>query len=110
MGNKSIPKITNILSLSDLTCEQANTIINNIPDNRVFLTVHARERMEERRITTKQVLYSVRNGRYVEEPFRATNGNWKMTKEASNSGDVINAVFAIDTNSDGDHILVMTTY
>ena len=55
-------------------------------------------------------MYSVRNGRYVEEPFRATNGNWKMTKEASNSGDVINAVFAIDTNSDGDHILVITTY
>jgi hypothetical protein len=54
MCNKSISKITNILSLSDLTCEQANTIINNIPDNRVFLTVHARERMEERRITTKQ--------------------------------------------------------
>ena len=74
----------------------------------VFFTVHAEQRMEERNITRTQVMCCLRNGDFIEEPYRGIKGNWEMKLEVITAGDRIQIAAALDHDENGNQIVVIT--
>jgi len=74
----------------------------------LFLTVHAKERMKERKVSIKQVHECVNKG-LVEEPAHINaHGNWSATVGYFTGGDYVKVATAISKDDKGDLIVVIT--
>ncbi|ADE13786.1 conserved hypothetical protein [Nitrosococcus halophilus Nc 4] len=106
MSNKN--KIAQ-LQLSD---KRAREIIREavLDTSRIQWSKHARKRMRERRITTRQVLDVLSKGKIIEGPVRGTTGDWECTLERFVAGDNVVVVVAIETDSAGQPVIIVTTY
>ncbi len=103
----------NNVLLMNLTPVMAKKILTDIVVNhseRVFISGHAEEKMIARGITRRQVHCCIKNGSFKDAPYRSTKGNWQMRLEVLSSGDLVNAVVALDHDGDGNYILVVTAY
>lgn len=101
----------NVIKL-DLSPQSAKKILQEVAktSSRVLFTRHAERRMKQRNITRLQVIKSLQRGLIIEGPVRDVKGNWNLTIQAITSGDEINVVAAIDSDSEGNYIIVITTY
>jgi hypothetical protein len=107
-----VPEAENVL-LMDLSPVKAKQILNEIieaDDGRVFFTVHAERRMTERKISRKQILCCLKNGRFVEEPYREPGGGWKMKLDSVSAGDIVTVVAALDYDDGRNITIIITTY
>ncbi len=98
-----------ILSISDAR----NRVIPLIrflaeDSSNVYFSDHAMTRMEERGITTLDVISCLRNGLVTERPHTDVHGNWRCTLQHNISGDRVNVVAAID--EDKLIIIVVTSF
>lgn len=76
----------------------------------VFLTPHAKKRMNKRKITLPQVLACLRNGAIVEPVHQNITGNWKCTMQYRWAGDEVSVAVALEREDDGDWIAVVTVF
>lgn len=79
-------------------------------ESKLFISQHARERMQERHITRKQVLACMEKGRISEGPYRDIKGDWKCNVEHYTAGNVITAAVAIKYNENGERIVIVTVF
>lgn len=101
----------NVVSL-ELKVDSALRIIRGIiqDTSRVKFTFHARQRMEERGFSDRQIIKCLEHGRIIEGPSRSANGNWECRVEGIAAGDVITVACALDYDKRGNHILIITAY
>ncbi|SDY38641.1 DUF4258 domain-containing protein [Nitrosomonas sp. Nm58] len=103
--------MSNIVAL-DLTCANAKQLIAEIAKDsaRVFYTTHAEKRMKERKITRSQVQRCLLHGKITEGPYRDIHGKWCLTLETFSAGEPVAVVAALDKDSDGSMIIIITSY
>jgi hypothetical protein len=85
-----------------VTREQAWRIVRAAAaeSGRVFFTVHAEQRMRERRITRRQVLACLERGAIHQGPAPDIKGNWTLTMERTAARERVRVVLAIAPPSD----------
>lgn len=102
--------ITNVESLP-IVLNDANFLdkLRSISDSRSpFLTDHAKARMRERRVSSKQVFECIAKGT-IEEPAHLTQyGEWAATVGYFTGGDYIRVAAAISSDNKGEMIIVIT--
>lgn len=96
----------------DLNKVKAKHLIAEIAkdSSRVFITDHARKRMNERKITDTQIHRCLGHGQMKDEPFRNQKGNWQVTLETITAGERVVVVAAIEKEVDGGYIVVITAH
>ena len=73
----------------------------------VVITHHARDRMGERRITSRHLMTCLRKGRVIVGPYKAVNGDWRCTMVRAVSGMDITAAIAVNFEDD---LIVVTVF
>jgi len=106
-------KSTNIVPFSKLpsklsASDAAKNVKQLAADGRVDFVDHAEKRMIKRKVTRTQVIKCLKNGFISEGPFKSSQGNWEMTWEGVSAGQKIGLEIALDLDSDGALILVIT--
>lgn len=76
----------------------------------VFVTLHAKKRMRQRRITLTQVLTCLRKGFISEGAHQDINGAWKCTLQHRWAGDEVSVAAALHRDESGDWIAVVTVF
>jgi hypothetical protein len=77
--------------------------------SRVVVTVHARKRMLQRRISRPQVLECLLKGQLAEGPALDIHGNWTCTLRWRHAGDYIRIAAAIKQDpANGRKVIVIT--
>lgn len=107
---KNIPNVVTVL---DLNAASARKILDQIcrDTSRIFIVKHAEERMVTRNITRVQVIKCLRHGVIIEGPYReCKSGNWRLKLESRSSGDTVRVVAELDTDEDGNYVLIITTF
>ena len=100
--------MTEVLPLNPSPEDMARHVNRLAEDSsNVVLTNHARERMGERRITTRHVMTCLRKGRVIERPYRAVNGDWRCTMVRAVSGMDITTAIAVSFEDD---LIVVTVF
>ncbi|DBA08415.1 TPA: DUF4258 domain-containing protein [Pseudomonas aeruginosa] len=94
-----------------LSKRKALEIIREIAQTsgRVFYTKHARGRMQERCISMPDVMDCLEKGQITEGPFQPPNGSWQFTIAWFRAGSPLQVVGAIDTDEDGNYLVIVTT-
>ncbi len=73
-----------------------------------FLTDHAKLRMKQRKVSSKQVFECIEKGT-IEEPAHLTKyGEWSATVGYFTGGDYVKVATAISSNDKGEMIVVIT--
>lgn len=106
-----MPKQRNVVAF-DLTPVTAKRLLKTIASDsdRVSFTEHGERKMRKRHITRTQVLRCLSHGNIVEGPYRDIKGNWKMTVEMFSAGETLSVVAALDRDTSGEMIIVITAY
>ena len=73
----------------------------------VVFTHHARERMSERRITSRHIMACLRKGRVIEGPYKSINGDWRCTMISAVSGIDVTVALAINFE---ENLIVITVF
>jgi hypothetical protein len=89
-----------LLLVRTLSAESAN----------IYVTSHAKLRMEQRKITLKQVLCCLRSGFIYESVHLDIKGDWMLTMRRSISGDDVKIAVAIKQGNQGRMIAVITVF
>lgn len=76
--------------------------------HRVVMTRHARQRMKQRRINSRQVMEGLLKGWIYEAAHQTIHGDWKATLEHQYAGDLVRVAVAIEKQEDGDLAVVVT--
>lgn len=77
----------------------------------VFFSDHASSRLNERDISTVDVLDCLRNGAISEGPAKSPRGNWQFVSTRFCAGRSINVVGALELDEEtGNYIVVITAY
>ena len=76
--------------------------------DRVVLTIHAKQRMNQRRINQRQIMECLRRGRVSEPAHLTIQGDWKATLEHQHAGDLVRVVVVIERQEDGELAVVVT--
>ncbi len=76
--------------------------------DRVVLTKHAKQRMRQRSVNTRQIMECLRRGRICEPAHLAIHGDWVATLEHRYAGDAVRVVVAIERQEDGELAVVVT--
>ena len=79
-----------------------------VDTSRVQLTTHARDRMRTRRVSFRQVLECLRQGRVCEAAHLTVRGDWKATLLHQYAGDVVRVAVALRRTGDDDFAVVIT--
>jgi hypothetical protein len=77
---------------------------------RVFFTAHSRIRMRQRKITRTQVYDCLRRGSVLEPAHQNMHGHWQCTLNRKHAGDEVTVAAALERESDGDWVIVITVY
>ena len=80
----------------------------SVDSSKVFITDHAKRQMERRRVNRRQVDDVLTKGHVVESAHRNTHGNWQCTLEYSTSGDLVKVAAALEIDSSGESVIVIT--
>jgi hypothetical protein len=102
----------NIIEL-ELTPVLARKYLREIATDsgKVFFSDHVLKRMAQRKITTVQVMRCLKVGEIDEGPTRSIDkGNWEMLVSVISAGDILKVALALDTDSNGNYIIVITAY
>lgn len=77
---------------------------------RVTFRKHALERMEQRDVTTAQVLQVLRRGELIAGPkWSETNGNWEFTMRADTAGEEVTVGAAIEVEQLMGQVIAVIT-
>ena len=77
--------------------------------SRVVITLHARKRMLQRRISRPQVLECLLKGQLAEGPALDIHGNWTCTLRWRHAGDYVRVAAAIKQDAaTGRKVIVIT--
>jgi len=76
--------------------------------HRVVLTKHAKLRMQQRRISQRQIMECLGKGRICEPAHLTIQGDWKATLEHRYAGEWVRVAVAIEQQEDGDLAVVVT--
>lgn len=81
----------------DLTPVSALELIHELAEDskNIVITPHAKGRMKSRIVSITQVIRCLKNGVFVEEPYRDMKGGWSMKLEVWTAGRPISVVLAI---------------
>ena len=81
----------------DLTPVSALELIRELAENseNIIITQHAKGRMKSRVVSFTQVIRCLKNGIFVEEPYRDMKGGWSMKLEVWTAGRPISVLLAI---------------
>ncbi len=79
-----------------------------VDTTRIQLTSHARDRMKTRRISFRQVLETLRQGRVCEAAHVTVHGDWKATLLHQYAGDAVRVAVALRRTNDDDFAVVIT--
>ena len=74
---------------------------------RVYFTVHAEQRMRQRRTTRPQVIECLLKGRLTEGPAPDLHGNWTCRVERRVAGDAVGVAVAIERETS---LIVITVF
>ena len=96
-----------------LTSNSAKRIINDLANNytaRVKFGKHARERMQQRRVTNMQVLQVLgnRHSRVTEGPHQTPAGDWKCNLQGMAAGDIIEVVVTLKRHESDPSAFIVT--
>lgn len=96
-----------------LTPRSAKRILRDLAENhtnRIKISKHARQRLEERDLTIQQVLCVLKSdsNRFHEEPYRTERGDWKMNIEGIASGDPIRVPLVLRRHDQDPSVLIIT--
>jgi hypothetical protein len=81
-----------------LTSAQAVALIRHLVNEGDYrLTEHALERMDERHITTPQVLSVLRSGSVISGPAKNEHGNWQIQLSDIAAGEQVTVTAVIDS-------------
>jgi len=69
---------------------------------------HVYDRMEERGVTDMQVLQVLERGLVTADPQWTADRNWKFTMEADTAGEIVRVAVAIDVDSMGFFVIIIT--
>jgi len=72
------------------------------------LTKHAKLRMQQRRISQRQIMECLGKGRICEPAHLTIQGDWKATLEHRYAGEWVRVAVAIEKQEDGDLAVVVT--
>ena len=105
-------KTSDNVILMNLNDQSALKMIRSLAKNssNVILTHHAKERMEKRTISIRQIFDCLHKGTISESPHKTANGDWKMTLKAKSSGDIVNVAAVLTNDGNGNTIIVITTF
>lgn len=76
----------------------------------VYMTAYAKLRMQQRKITLKQVLCCLSSGFIYESVHLDIKGDWKLTMRHSIAGDEVIIAVAIKQGNQGRMIAVITVF
>ena len=76
----------------------------------VYVTSHAKLRMQQRKITLKQVLCCLRSGGIYESVHLDIRGDWRFTLRHTIAGDEVTVAVAIKQGNRGRMIAVITVF
>jgi len=96
----------------NLTAKKATQMVRALTadSSQVFFTRHAEDRMKARKVTRTQVLRCLTKGRIVEGPAKGVKGNWEFRLECVSAGDALNVAAALDSDGNGNFVVVITAY
>jgi Domain of unknown function (DUF4258) len=95
------------LPLNDANFRQKlRAVIQNTSN--IQLTLHARDRMKTRRVSFRQVLECLRQGRVCEPAHLTVQGDWKATLKHQYAGDVVRVAVALRKTADDEFAVVIT--
>ena len=81
-----------------------------LDSSNVYLEAHARQRMKQRKISNSQVLACLRRGSIHEPAHQDIRGRWKCTLQYRWAGDNIRTAAALERDTDGAWIAVVTVF
>ena len=110
--NNSTPNGVNEFPLMEKT---ARKIINDLAENytrRIRWSKHVKERMNERGVTTGQIITLLKNRHSVfrEGPYLEVNGDWKFNLKGMAAGKVIELTAALKNHHDSPTSVLVTVW
>lgn len=98
-----------------LTEGTARQLINNLAEHhtdRIRWSKHVKERMQERDITTGQILTLLKSKHSVfrEGPYQETNGDWKFNLKGMAAGTVIELAVALKNHQHSPSSVLVTVW
>lgn len=76
--------------------------------NSLSLTVHAKARMKQRKVSSRQVFECIAKGKVEEAAHLTIYGEWSATVGYFTGGDYIKVATVITSNDKGEMIVVIT--
>lgn len=74
----------------------------------MFYANHAKVRMVERDITMPDVMECLKKGQITEGPAQMPGGDWRFTISWFRAGSPLQVVGAIDVDTDGTYLVIVT--
>ncbi|WP_127020120.1 DUF4258 domain-containing protein [Rheinheimera mangrovi] len=110
--SKSEPQGVDEFPLTEGTARQ---IINNLAEyhtDRIRWSKHVKERMQERGVTTGQILTLLKSKHSVfrEGPFQESNGDWKFNLKGLAAGTVIELAVALKNHQQTPSSVLVTVW
>lgn len=98
-----------------LTEGTARQIINNLAErhtDRIRWSKHVKERMQERGVTTGQILTLLKSKHSVfrEGPYQETNGDWKFNLKGMAAGALIERAVALKNHQHSPSSILVTVW
>ncbi len=98
-----------------LTEGTARQIINNLAEyhtDRIRWSKHVKERMQQRGVTTGQILTLLKSKHSVfrEGPFQETNGDWKFNLKGMAAGTVIELTVVLRNHQQSPSSILVTVW
>jgi len=87
-------------------------LIRQIAQNsaNIYLTKHARERMQERGITRAQVEYCLRHGSIDEAVHQNIRGHWQCRMQCEHAGDRVRVAAVLEQDEACQWVVVLTVF
>lgn len=110
--DKSEPQGVEEFPLTEGTARQ---IINNLAEyhtDRIRWSKHVKERMQQRGVTTGQILTLLKSKHSVfrEGPFQETNGDWKFNLKGMAAGTVIELTVVLRNHQQAPSSILVTVW
>lgn len=99
------------VSLLELTKEMATRYVAEVADStdRLKISSHAKQRMNERDISSSQILRTLKQGNIAEGPYQDTKGRWNCRFEGYSAGKGLAVVVGFYVKN-GVRVIVITTF
>lgn len=97
------------LTMNDATLRRRIAELS-LDSSKVFLAVHAKVRMEERGISSRQIFECLKRGHMTDHAWQEERGGWRCTLRHRSAGDMVAVGVSLRRRESGDYIAVITVF